>query len=102
MDDDRWDDGRQATGPPAWANATAEPPAWAPAPAGPPDPSPDAYRDTRRQSIVARVCIGSTGVVALIAAVREGSVAMLNPFPARVANNKKLLALIGGGFLRHF
>ncbi len=43
----------------------------------------------------------SPGAAALIAAVREGAVAMLNPFPARVANNKKLLALIGAPEFAH-
>lgn len=43
----------------------------------------------------------SPGASALIAAVREGSVAMLNPFPARVANNKKLLALVGAPEFAH-
>ncbi len=43
----------------------------------------------------------SPGASALIAAVREGAVAMLNPFPARVANNKKLLALIGAPEFAH-
>jgi uncharacterized circularly permuted ATP-grasp superfamily protein len=43
----------------------------------------------------------SPGAAALIAAVREGSVAMINPFPARVANNKKLLALIGAPEFAH-
>ncbi len=43
----------------------------------------------------------SPGAAALIAAVREGSVAMFNPFPARVANNKKLLALIGAPEFAH-
>lgn len=43
----------------------------------------------------------SPGAAALIAAVREGTVAMFNPFPARVANNKKLLALIGAPEFAH-
>ncbi|MCW2972439.1 MAG: hypothetical protein JWN72_712 [Thermoleophilia bacterium] len=43
----------------------------------------------------------SPGAAALIAAVREGAVAMFNPFPARVANNKKLLALIGAPEFAH-
>jgi len=43
----------------------------------------------------------SPGAAALIAAVREGAVAMLNPFPARVANNKKLLALLGSPTFAH-
>jgi uncharacterized circularly permuted ATP-grasp superfamily protein len=43
----------------------------------------------------------SPGASALIAAVREGAVAMLNPFPARVANNKKLLALVGAPEFAH-
>ena len=43
----------------------------------------------------------SPGAAALIAAVREGAVAMLNPFPARVANNKKLLALVGAPEFAH-
>ncbi|MCW2927160.1 MAG: hypothetical protein JWM86_1128 [Thermoleophilia bacterium] len=43
----------------------------------------------------------SPGAAALIAAVRGGAVAMLNPFPARVANNKKLLALIGAPQFAH-
>jgi uncharacterized circularly permuted ATP-grasp superfamily protein len=43
----------------------------------------------------------SPGASALIAAVRTGSVAMFNPFPARVANNKKLLALIGAPEFAH-
>lgn len=36
----------------------------------------------------------SLGAAALLAAVRDGAVAMFNPFPARIANNKKLLALL--------
>jgi uncharacterized circularly permuted ATP-grasp superfamily protein len=43
----------------------------------------------------------SPGAAALIAAVREGAVAMFNPFPARVANNKKLLALVGAPQFAH-
>ncbi|MCW2923037.1 MAG: hypothetical protein JWM98_441 [Thermoleophilia bacterium] len=43
----------------------------------------------------------SPGAAALIASVREGTVAMFNPFPARVANNKKLLALIGAPGFAH-
>jgi uncharacterized circularly permuted ATP-grasp superfamily protein len=43
----------------------------------------------------------SPGAAALIAAIREGSVAMFNPFPARVANNKKLLALLGAPEFAH-
>ncbi|MCW2961513.1 MAG: hypothetical protein JWM90_1900 [Thermoleophilia bacterium] len=43
----------------------------------------------------------SPGAAALIAAVREGAVAMFNPFPARVANNKKLLALLGAPAFAH-
>lgn len=43
----------------------------------------------------------SPGAAALIASVREGAVAMLNPFPARVANNKKLLALVGAPEFAH-
>ena len=43
----------------------------------------------------------SPGAAALIAAVREGAVAMFNPFPARVANNKKLLALVGAPEFAH-
>jgi uncharacterized circularly permuted ATP-grasp superfamily protein len=43
----------------------------------------------------------SPGAAALIASVREGAVAMLNPFPARVANNKKLLALLGAPQFAH-
>jgi glutathionylspermidine synthase len=43
----------------------------------------------------------SPGAAALIAAVREGAVAMFNPFPARVANNKKLLALVGAPAFAH-
>jgi uncharacterized circularly permuted ATP-grasp superfamily protein len=43
----------------------------------------------------------SPGAAALIAAVREGTVAMLNPFPARVANNKKMLALLGAPEFAH-
>lgn len=43
----------------------------------------------------------SPGAAALIAAIRAGTVAMFNPFPARVANNKKLLALIGAPEFAH-
>jgi uncharacterized circularly permuted ATP-grasp superfamily protein len=43
----------------------------------------------------------SSGAAALIASVRDGAVAMLNPFPARVANNKKLLALLGAPEFAH-
>lgn len=45
--------------------------------------------------------LASPGAAALIAAVRSGAVAMLNPFPARVANNKKLLALLGAPEFAH-
>ena len=43
----------------------------------------------------------SPGAAAMSAAVREGSVGMLNPFPARVANNKKMLALLGAPEFAH-
>jgi uncharacterized circularly permuted ATP-grasp superfamily protein len=43
----------------------------------------------------------SPGAAALIAAVRNGVVAMMNPFPARVANNKKLLALLAAPEFAH-
>lgn len=43
----------------------------------------------------------SPGAAALIAAIRAGVVAMFNPFPARVANNKKLLALLGAPQFAH-
>ncbi|MEO6866669.1 MAG: circularly permuted type 2 ATP-grasp protein [Gaiellales bacterium] len=45
--------------------------------------------------------LASPGASALIATVRAGAVAMLNPFPARVANNKKLLALLGAPEFAH-
>lgn len=43
----------------------------------------------------------SPGAAALLIAIRAGAVAVLNPFPARVANNKKLLALIGAPEFAH-
>ena len=72
------DAGRLPGAPPAVEHAPAwpqsGPPGWPPSgPAGWPvpqlDPDPDTYRDTRRRSIVARVLIGLSGVVALIGAV---------------------------------